>query len=114
MSASVAIVWVASAIVNASSETAIAPSSNRSVPEKLLAVTAPFVGLTPLQGAVMLGAYGFALIALLRGDRHRRLLNAFAVSGPAFLLLYFLTPRHVLGAGEAGRGFRRHPPRDAG
>lgn len=100
VAAVVGVTWATSALMNMSPGASIAPASDRPVFAKLLAVAAPFLALTRVQFGVMLGAYLVALIGLIRVNQGR-LGNPFAVAGPAFLLLYFFTPRHVLGAGEA-------------
>jgi hypothetical protein len=100
LAATVALTWAVSAMLASTQEATIAPPSFRSIPDKVFALAAPFLSLTYLQLGVMLAAYGIAVVALVRRKRGTEFLNAFALSGPAFLLLYFLTPRHVMGAGE--------------
>jgi hypothetical protein len=100
LTTTVGLTWAVSTMLASSPETVVAPPSYRPFPEKVLALAAPFLSFSYGQLAVMLGGYLFALGAFLVQNRGAKLLNPFALCGPAFLLLYFLSPRHAGGAGE--------------
>jgi hypothetical protein len=76
------------------------PPSFRSLGKKLLALASPFVSFSSVQGAVMLGGYLLALTALVRQRRLAEFASPLALCGPAFLLVYFLSPRYIIGAGD--------------
>jgi hypothetical protein len=76
------------------------PPSFRNLGGKVLAIATPFVSFSNFQGGVMLGGYLLAAVALLRQRRLAELLHPFVLCGPAFLLVYFISPRYIIGAGD--------------
>jgi hypothetical protein len=80
--------------------TEMGPPSFRGFGAKLLAIGSPFVSFSTAQGCVMLVGYLLAVAALVRQRPLRDFASPLALCGPAFLLVYFLSPRYIIGAGD--------------
>lgn len=71
----------------------------RPLGEKALALASPFYSFSPVQLAVMLAGVLLAAVQLLRRPR-AEFLTTFMLCAPAFLLVYLVSPRSVIGAGD--------------
>jgi hypothetical protein len=67
---------------------------------KVLAMASPFLSFSNGQLAVMLAGFLLAVAGLLHRQRAADLVTPLALCGPAFLLVYFLSPRYIIGAGD--------------
>jgi hypothetical protein len=76
------------------------PPTFRPLGAKVLAMASPFLSFSFTQLAVMLGGYVLAVVGLVRQRQRSEFASALALCGPAFLLVYFLSPRHIIGAGD--------------
>lgn len=76
------------------------PPNFRELEGKVLAMATPFLSFSYGQLAVMLGGYLVAVFALVRQRRPSEFASALALCGPAFLLVYFISPRYIIGAGD--------------
>jgi hypothetical protein len=88
------------ALASVPSQAEMGPPTYREFGAKVLAIASPFLSFSGRQGAVMLSGYVFALVVLLRQRWGRDLTSALALCGPAFLAVYFLSPRYIIGAGD--------------
>jgi hypothetical protein len=76
------------------------PPYFRPLGDKVLAVASPFLSFSNGQLAVMLAGFLLALAGLLYRHRPADLVTPLALCGPAFLIIYFLSPRYIIGAGD--------------
>ena len=102
------LVVLALAVVLAVATTAIAavpdeapmgPPYFRPLGQKVLALASPFYSFSWLQLAVMLAGFVLAGLQLLRRPR-AEFLTTFMLCAPAFLLVYLVSPRSIIGAGD--------------
>jgi hypothetical protein len=76
------------------------PPDYRELGGKVLAIASPFLSFSNGQFAVMLGGYVLAAAALVQQRRLAEFASPLALCGPAFLAVYFLSPRYIIGAGD--------------
>jgi hypothetical protein len=80
-------------------EAPMGPPYFRPLGEKALALASPFYSFSWVQLAVMLAGVLLAACQLLRRPR-AELLTTFMLCAPAFILVYLVSPRSVIGAGD--------------
>jgi len=89
----------ATAIAAVPDEASMGPPYFRPLGEKALALASPFYSFSRLQLAVMLAGILLAAFQLLRRPRSE-FFTTFMLCAPAFLLVYLVSPRSVIGAGD--------------
>lgn len=77
----------------------LGPPYFRPMSGKVLAMASPFFSFSGEQPAVMLAGFLLAVAGLLRRPRVD-LVSSFMLCAPAFLLVYFCSPRSIIGAGD--------------
>jgi hypothetical protein len=80
-------------------ESPTGPPYFRPLGEKVLALASPFFAFSWEQCALMLVGVAVAAIGLLRRPR-AELLSTFMLCAPAFLVVYLISPRSIIGAGD--------------
>jgi hypothetical protein len=76
------------------------PPNFRELGGKVLAAASPFLSFSTAQGVVMLAGFLLAVAGLLQQRGLGDLVNPLTLCGPAFLLVYFLSPRYIIGGGD--------------
>jgi len=95
----IALALAMTAVTSVPDEAQMGPPYFRPIGQKALALASPFFSFSLGQLAVMLAGMVLAAAGLLRRPR-AEFLTTFMLCAPAFLIVYFISPRSIIGAGD--------------